>query len=216
MNRREALKRIGITFGVAVSAPAGLSILQGCSRAAGPDWKPKFLNDDEAYIMTKMIDIILPATESSPGASEVNVPQFIDHYLQKVVPLDERDRIKDFFSITIEKLKTDSDTDDVGSITEDDIEPLIAKSLSKTPEEEIEILERVDNYTTANQNGEPTEQFGDAASYALITNLRELAIWSYKNSKQVGEEILAYDPIPSRQQGCVNLQETTGGKAWSL
>lgn len=216
MNRREALKRIGITFGVAVSAPAGLSILQGCSRMDGPDWKPQFLSGDEAHIMTKMIDIILPATESSPGALDVNVPQFIDHYLEKVVPLDERDRIKDFFSITIEKLKADSDKDDVGSISEEDIEPLIASSLSKTPDEENEILEKVDNYTSASQNAESTEQFGDAASYALITNLRELAIWSYKNSEQVGENTLAYDPIPGTQQGCVNLQEATGGKAWSL
>jgi hypothetical protein len=216
MNRREALKRIGISFGVVVSAPVGLGILQGCSQTAGVDWKPQFLSEGEANIMTKMVDIILPATESSPGASEVNVPQFIDHYLQEVVSLDERDRIKEYFSITIEKLKNDSDKDDVESISEEDIEPLIASSLSKTPEEEIEILERVDNYTTANQSGASTEEFGDAASYALITNLRELAIWSYKNSQRVGEEILAYDPIPGEQQGCVNLQDATGGKAWSL
>jgi len=27
---------------------------------------------------------------------------------------------------------------------------------------------------------------------------------------------LAYAPIPGDYKGCVDLQETTGGKAWSL
>jgi hypothetical protein len=32
----------------------------------------------------------------------------------------------------------------------------------------------------------------------------------------VGEKVLAYDPIPASQKGCVSLEETTNGKAWSL
>jgi len=27
---------------------------------------------------------------------------------------------------------------------------------------------------------------------------------------------LAYSPIPGQQKGCVDLEETTGGRAWSL
>jgi len=27
---------------------------------------------------------------------------------------------------------------------------------------------------------------------------------------------LAYAPVPGQQKGCVDLMETTGGKAWSL
>ncbi|RLD77819.1 MAG: gluconate 2-dehydrogenase subunit 3 family protein, partial [Bacteroidetes bacterium] len=49
-----------------------------------------------------------------------------------------------------------------------------------------------------------------------LTNLRTMTIWAYKTSEKVGEEILAYDPIPGDFHGCISLEETTKGKAWSL
>lgn len=216
MDRREALKRIGLSFGVLVAAPTGLSVLQGCSRDPSPNWKPNFFTEDEAYIISSFADIILPATENTPSASEVNVPQFIDQYLQEVVTLDEQKLTKEYLSTITEKLKKDSGKQSVPSLTKEDIEPLIASSLSKTSEEEQQIISKVDDYVQAKQQGKQSKLFGEVASYALLTNLRGLAIWSYKTSETVGKNILAYDPIPAEQRGCVPVQEATGGKAWSL
>ena len=56
----------------------------------------------------------------------------------------------------------------------------------------------------------------EALVYGTLTSLRSFSIWAYKSSEEVGEKVLAYDPIPSVFNGCMPLQEATGGKAWSL
>lgn len=215
MDRREALKKIGLSFGFLVGAPTAISILQGCSGTSTLQ-QPQFFSEEEAEVLTKIVDIIIPASGGTPSASEVNVPQFIDQYVHEVVSLDEQDRTKEYFGKFIEKLKKDSSKDNASQLTEEDIEPAIADSFNKTREEEQEIFKQINNYVQAKQNGEGAELFEEVASYALLTNLRGLTIWSYKTSEKVGEEILAYDPIPGRQEGCIDLQEATGGKAWSL
>lgn len=217
MDRREALKKLGLSFGFLVGAPTAISILQGCSGSGTSTLnKPLFFTDEEAEVIAKTVDIILPAGGGTPSASEVNVPGFLDQYLQEVVSLDEQDRTKEYLGKFIGQLKENSGKDDVSLLTDEDIEPIIAESLNKSEEEEQEIYDEINNYVQAKQNGESVQLFADVASFALLTNLRSLTIWSYKNSQTVGEEILAYEPIPGRQEGCVDVDEATGGKAWSL
>lgn len=217
MDRREALKKLGLSFGFLVGAPTAISILQGCSGSGTSTLsKPLFFSEEEAEVITKIVDIILPAGGGTPSASEVNVPGFIDQYLQEVVSVDEQDRTKEYLGKFIGQLKENSGKDDVSLLTDEDIEPLIAKSLKKSQEEEQKIYQEINNYVQAKQKGESVTLFADVASFALLTNLRSLTIWSYKTSKTVGEEILAYEPIPGRQEGCIDVDEATGGKAWSL
>lgn len=216
MNRREALKKLGLSFGFMVSAPAAVSFLQSCSTADSAAQGLQFFTQEEVDIITKVVDIILPATADSPSASEVGVPEFIDQYLQEVVSLDEQDRIKEYLTNFISNLKEKTGKNQVNNFTEADIEPTLANSLKMSPEEAEAIHEKINNYVQAKQNNEETELFEDVASYALLTNIRSTAIWSYKNSEKVGEEVLAYEPIPGQQAGCVDLQEATGGRAWSL
>lgn len=215
MDRREALKKIGLSFGFLVGTPTALSMLQGCTATSTSEgWQ--FFTNEEANVITKVVDVILPATPDSPAASEVQVPEFIDQYIQEVVDLEEQERTKEYLENFIEQLKQQSGKSDLSTLTEEDIEPLIAESLDKSETEEEYLHDRIDNYVDAKSKGDPTELFDDVASFALLENIRGLAIWSYKTSEQVGEEILAYEPIPGRQAGCVDLQEATGGKAWSL
>ena len=56
----------------------------------------------------------------------------------------------------------------------------------------------------------------DELALKFANDLRDLTINSYKINEYVGENILAYSPIPGDYKGCVDLKETTGGKAWSL
>lgn len=217
MNRREALKKLGLSFGFLVGAPTAVSILQGCSNSGSTAGAAtQFFTDVEKDVITRIVDIILPATADTPSASEVNVPEFIDQYVNEVVSLEEQDRTREYLGKFIEELKTDKGNPDASSFSEDDIRPYVAESLEKSPEEEQEIYEKISNYTQAKQNGESVDLFAEVANFALMTNLRSMAIWSYKTSQTVGEEILAYEPIPGRQEGCVDLEEATGGRAWSL
>ena len=216
MNRREALKHLGLSFGVLATFPAVSTFLQGCSQQTSVDWQPAFFTEEQSHIITQMVDIMLPADKQTPAASEVGVPEFIDQYVQEVVSLEEQDRIKAFFENITARLKKDADKDSALELEKADIEPMIERSLNKSDAQEQEIKTKIDNYVHSKQNGNDPELFDDVASYALITNIRGLAVWSYKTSKTVGEEILAYSSIPGQQQGCITVQEATGGKAWSL
>lgn len=216
MDRREALKHLGLSFGVLAAFPAASTFLQGCRKRTSVDWQPAFFTNEQGYILTQMVDIILPAGGQTPAASEVGVPEFIDQYVQEVVSLEEQERIKAFFSNITARLKQDAKTNDALSLKKADIEPMIKRSLNKSEQEEQEIKAKIANYVQSKQNGKDPELFDDVASYALITNIRGLAIWSYKTSKTVGEEILAYSSIPGEQQGCISVEEATGGKAWAL
>ena len=53
-------------------------------------------------------------------------------------------------------------------------------------------------------------------SYNFITTIRQLTITAFKGSEYIGENVLVYRPIPGEQEGCVDLEETTGGRAWSI
>ena len=49
----------------------------------------------------------------------------------------------------------------------------------------------------------------------LLNAIKGQTIYAYRISETVGETILAYDPIPGASY-CGDLNELTGGKAWSL
>ena len=92
--RREMLRRVAWMLGGAVSAPAALAILQGCSAQDAPKgaaWTPRFFRSDETKIVTAIADIILPHTDTS-GALDANVPAFIDTMMADVYAADAQER----------------------------------------------------------------------------------------------------------------------------
>jgi len=52
--------------------------------------------------------------------------------------------------------------------------------------------------------------------FNALVGLRGTSVWAYRTSEKIGEEVLAYDPIPGAQLGCISVEEATGGKRWSL
>lgn len=95
--RREILKRAAWLLGGAISAPAALAVLQGCSArqepstAAGP--KPKFLGVAELALVGEIAEILIPKTETS-GARDAGVPGFIDTALDALYPAEDQSRFK--------------------------------------------------------------------------------------------------------------------------
>src|SRR4029453_17891267 len=91
MNRRELLQRVAMLMGGAISAPAVLGILNGCTAKQGATWQPLFLSKEEGAMVEGGAELILPRTtnspdSSSPGAVEVGVPAFIDLILKDAYP----------------------------------------------------------------------------------------------------------------------------------
>ena len=68
MNRRKALKNIGLSLGTITATPALISLLNRCQSEL--DWKPKLLSVDQMEVISKYLDLILPKTEDIPSATE--------------------------------------------------------------------------------------------------------------------------------------------------
>ena len=69
------------------------------------------------------------------------------------------------------------------------------------------------SYISDHAENEILEEEKEAESFAK--ELRSLTINAFKTNEFICEKVLAYAPVPGEQKGCVNLMETTGGKAWS-
>ncbi len=61
--------------------------------------------------------------------------------------------------------------------------------------------------------GENIDLNENVAISAFATNLRNMTIWAYKTSEYIGEEVLAYLPVPGEYIPCGDLEELTGGKS---
>lgn len=192
MDRRKAIKGLGLSLGYVIATPSVISILQSCKNDPQISWTPQFFSSNESFVLEKLIDLILPKTNDLPSALDVNIPQFIDAYVNEVSSKSEQEELKK------------------GIAT-------ISESLSKSPNNEA-FKSLLTKYLKADQKDKEAffENEDDTLVLETLINLRTMTIWTYKTSEKVGEEILAYDPIPGDFLGCISLEETTKGKAWSL
>lgn len=201
MKRREVLKGLGLTLGYTVAAPSIMSLLHSC-KTEPEIWTPEILSITEGTVLKNLVDLILPKTESSPGALEVNVPEFIDLFVFKVYEEEEKVKFKKGMDSIIKALNiVDNNTSNVKTKNYDN---LLAKYLRASKEQQEFYSDQ------ENENNE------DAIIFNTLVNIRNTSVWAYKTSEQVGENVLAYDPVPGQQIGCAPLEDLTRGKAWSL
>lgn len=195
MDRRKAIKRLGLSFGYLAATPTMISILESCTKETKILWTPQFFSKDEALVIQNLTNLILPATENIPGAIEVDVPQFIDSYYHEVVEIKEGKAFKKGINLIIRTLGNN-----VENIGMDQYDSLLAKFL---------IAGQKDIKTFKNNEE-------DNLVYHTLTKLRSTSVWAFRTSEKIGKEVLAYDPVPGIQIGCMSMDEATGGKKWSL
>ena len=217
MKRRSALKNMGMAFGYAAATPTLLSVLQSCKdKAPYAEWTPTFFDKDKGYALAQMVDVILPKTDT-PSATEVNVHLFIDQFAKEVLPPEQQGFTKMLMDKFLGKVVSESGKENLQDVDAEDFEPLLDKYLAKRTDAEMEAQEEaIGNYIEAAMKGEETQLDDDVACYAFADNIRNISIWAYKSSEFVGEEVLAYLPIPGEYVACGDVNEITGGKAWSL
>nr|WP_293303536.1 gluconate 2-dehydrogenase subunit 3 family protein [Allomuricauda sp.] len=217
MERRSALKNMGMAFGYAVATPTLFGLLQSCKdKPAYAEWVPSFLNQEQGYALAQTLDVILPKTDT-PSATEMNVHVFIDAYMNEVLPIEQQDFVKLKMGNFFDKVLAESGKSSLMDVEAMDIEPVLQTYLKKrTDEEEEAHSEAISSYMDAIEQGGEATLNEDIASFSFANDLRNLATWAYKSSEYVGEEVLAYLPIPGEYIGCGDLNTLTGGKAWSL
>ncbi|MGJ8715716.1 MAG: gluconate 2-dehydrogenase subunit 3 family protein [Maribacter stanieri] len=215
MDRRRVLKNMGMSLGYMVATPTLLSIVQSCKSEPAITWTPEFLAPNEGVVLSKLVDIILPKTDT-PSASEVQVHVFIDKFSNDVMEKEQQDFLKMSMNKFTNKALADSGKENVEDLTAEDLEPVLASSLKYTKDQQTEMFESINSYTEAIAEGKTAELDDEITRFAFANNLRGMTIWGYKASEYVGEEVLAYLPVPGEYVPCGDAQELTGGKAWSL
>jgi gluconate 2-dehydrogenase gamma chain len=94
LQRRELLRRAAWLLGGAVSAPAALAILQGCSAKESAHTAAsalKVLTPAQFDIVAEIAEIMIPRTTTS-GARDAGVPGFIDQVLGAVYTTQDQQR----------------------------------------------------------------------------------------------------------------------------
>lgn len=217
MKRRSALKNMGMAFGYAAATPALLGVLQSCKeRPPFAEWVPSFFEKDKGYALAQMVDVILPKTDT-PSATEVNVHVFIDEFAKSVLPEEQQQFTTLLMDKFMNKVLTDSGKDTLADIEGADFEAALGTYLMKRTDEEEEAQgEAIGEYMQAIAEGKQADLDENIACYAFAGNVRNMAIWAYKSSEHVGEQVLAYLPIPGEYVACGDVNELTQGKAWSL
>lgn len=218
MDRRVALKNMGLALGYTVAIPTLLSIAQSCKNEKTIHWTPDFFSKEEGDMITQLVDIILPKTDT-PSASEVQVQLFIDRFANQVMTKQEQDFFKMSMGKFMDKALKDAGKEPGSSLDAEELKTLLATTLKVKKEDEVVMLESINAYQEAQENPQKvtTVELDESVSrYAFANNLRGITIWAYKTSEYVGEKVLAYLPVPGEYIACGDVEALTQGKAWSL
>jgi len=189
MQRREILRRAAWLLGGAISAPAALAVLQGCSAKDTPppgSAKLEFLNAVEFPIVAEIAEIMIPKTDTS-GAKDAGVPEFIDRVLAAVYPDDARQRFREGCGMF------EADAKSMGNAFFD-LEPAQRAAYVKQSLEAALASEK------------------DPKPFILM--VRELALLGYFTSKVGITENMEYVSVPTAFHGCVPLSQMKKPVYW--
>lgn len=185
MDRRKALKFSGKIAGTAFLAPGILSVLAGCRNEPRPEgWKPAILTSAQGVTLEQMADTIIPQT-TTPSASEVDVPYFIDLLMEKVFSEEQNTRL----SSVLDQIETESqNSDGIAFGAQDD-------------RRRYELLDGIDQEAYGlTEAGGFEKDFLEGYKY-----LKSLVLIGYYSSEEGRKQNLEYLPTPGRYEGCIEL-----------
>lgn len=197
MNRRELIQRVAYLMGGAVSAPAILGVLNGCTAKAAANWTPQVLTGPQADLVAEVAEIIIPRTDT-PGAKDVGVPAFIDAMLKDAYTASDRSRY-------------------IAGLNELDAQAQLQHQRRFTrlePEQQRSLVQRVHDQAVAHEQTLTTPPAQLARPFILMT--KELTLLGFFTSQAGATQVLQYDPVPGAFRGCVPLAESGNGKTWAL
>ena len=182
MKRREALTTAGLLIGGSILGVENL--LTSCKSR---ERKSIFgiLDKREINIVEEFAETILPKTNSSPGAKDVKVAEYINTIITDCLTEEHQKVIRDGI-INLDELarqQYDEEFTDLKSGQKTDI---------------LLMLEETSAEHYKNLNPE------DPPHYYPI--LKQLTIRGYVTSELVGTTVLRHVPIPGRYEGCISYQ----------
>lgn len=199
-----------MSIGYTVAAPTIMNVLVSCSNESST-WPAQFFSEEEKYMVTHLVDIILPSDEKAPGAIDINIPQFIDKMYHDI----ELDTNKDYFKKGAQLFANTflkSKGKNILKANKDDFNALVTEYFDVSDEASKNIF----NLQRKAPEKISPKDIESYTIYKFLLSVRYYTIFGYCTSEKIGEEVLAYDPIPGGYNACISVEEATGGRAWSL
>lgn len=184
MNRRDAIKKTGMLLGLAATSPLLMHVLQGCSSEKTINWQPLILNKEQAFLISAIVDEILPRTET-PGALDVGVDVFVDRMVAEVYSKTAQQQ----FLTGLNKFEEESRAKK-GKLFSD-----------LDSEAKYDLLHSVDSQLQGlSYNTAPEEK-------PFFLMVKELTLLGYFTSEEIMTKHLEYLPIPMQLVGCEPLKD---------
>src|SRR5699024_8115457 len=122
---------------------------------------------------------------------------FRSKYIVEVEFEEDQKRYKKRMAGLVNHLKSKFG-DDIASITPEQYEEVVAENLKVSGDKRDDLNKRIsiEGNEIELDNAEKQEQDNEALAFGMINDLRWTTINAYKNSQKIGEEVLAYDPVP--------------------
>jgi hypothetical protein len=215
MDRRKALKTIGSGAGAITLTPAVVGLFHSCQNNSS-NFVSEYFNKNQFVIVSQLMELILPESEI-PGAINLKLPEFLDGYIYTIYSKKVQEKISLGLDCFIEVSLFDSGKSNASKLTSEDLDFQLAKYLKADFKKNSFWKKQNSDYQKALKNKSDSPKLPkEALAYGFSNQLRSLSITAFRTNEYIGENILAYAPIPGEQRGCVDLKETTGGKIWSI
>ncbi len=187
MNRRDVIKKTALFMGASVSAPAIMGILNGCAPEPSLYWTPKYVTKEQALEIEAIAETIMPATDT-PGAKDAGVPAFIEKMVHEVYKPADVKKFMDGLAAFSSKVE--------GS------EGKAFNQLDRA--KQLEVIKAENSAALANR-GEGERPW--------FLSIKELTLLGFFRSEIGATQVLRYEAIPGRYEGCVPFSEV--GKTWA-
>lgn len=184
MKRRDAVSRIALMLGGAITAPTILA-LQGCSTGSDKPLKSITLvfSETQSNIISAIAEHIIPKT-TTPGAIDAGVPAFIEMMINDCYLLADQKS----FEKGLKKVEADA-------------------FLEKSNEEQVEYLKQleIDTKVLMEKFNSSKELVGDNVSKDVLEGdagvpfwrlMKELTLFGYFTSEEGINSSFVYEPTP--------------------
>ena len=205
MERRKALKNLGLGTASVFTGSLLFSALQSCSRQSAVDWEPRFFTKEEAAQMERICEAILPASDT-PGATDAGVVPHLDESVFVMDSEREKNYLRQGLKAFIARFEPN---------VEVPFDEATREQIGQGVNGYLRGMSRNNNllqnyFNDLKDNKEKSLGFFEIHFVYTVVNA---SIWSYLTSELVGETVMAYDPIPGEFNGCTAYDQTA--RAWS-
>ncbi|MCB0648969.1 MAG: gluconate 2-dehydrogenase subunit 3 family protein [Saprospiraceae bacterium] len=213
MNRRDALQKVAILMGGAVSAPTLIAVLEGCkSKETSAESVVFGFSSEDQNLLAELAEVIIPKTDTA-GAKEAGVGPFIELMLKDCYTEGQQQHfIAGMGTVKEEAKKLGSDFVSLSA----EQKTAVMKTMSSLAKEEAEAARKakeakvIDAETGAVKDDGKVEEIPTP----FFTLLKELTLFGYFSSEAGATENLNYIPVPGRWDACIDITPET--KAYAI